>query len=102
MTSELTMKEIREIYPFKHRYDESEESRWFRAEMDMEVFQAWEDGRITGKTARDRLTANNGWAIKIGLGEFKIMANSLGYFRGIVPPSRKEGIYGDTDVEVES
>ena len=101
MTEKATLRDIQEMYPFTHRPGESEESRWFRAEVDADILKAWEEGRLTGKTARNRLSANNGWNIPIGLSDFKTYANSLGYFRGLVPPNRATGKYGDTDQHVE-
>lgn len=87
--SQDVLETIREQFPFRHREGETEESRWITAEIDCETLKQWEKGIINTSTAREQLSKNNGWNEVIGLKHFKILAASLGCFRGNVPALRR-------------
>ena len=58
-------------------------SGWNAAKKDRDVLTQWENELIPIMAASRRIAKNNDWDDVQSFSEFTVMANSLGYFRGM-------------------
>ncbi len=58
-------------------------SGWEAAKKDRGVLTQWENEQIPIMAASRRIAKNNDWDDAQSFSEFTVMANSLGYFRGM-------------------